>query len=97
VSWQLPDDLDDRRLEELFFSATFGRPSKHTRVLPNFAEVRHQLQAHKHLTVQLVWEEYRETQPDGYGHSRFCELYQRWSRNQDVALRQDYHAGEKLL
>ena len=52
---------------------------------------------HKHLTLQLVWEEYRETQPDGYGYSRFCELYERWSRNQDVVLRQEHRAGEKMF
>ena len=66
-------------------------------MLPDFAEVRRQLQTHKHLTLQLVWEEYRETQPDGYGYSRFCELYHRWSRNQDVVLRQEHRAGEKLF
>ena len=53
--------------------------------------------AHKHLTLQLLWEEYRETQPDGYGYSRFCELYERWSRNQDVVLRQEHRAGEKMF
>jgi transposase len=97
LSWPLPEDLDDRRLEELLFPAPAGRPSQTTRSLPDFAEVRRQLQAHKHLTLQLVWEEYRETQPDGYGYSRFCELYQRWSRNQDVVLRQEHRAGEKLF
>src|SRR5215469_9677387 len=80
LSWPLPDDLDDRGLEELLFPAAVGRPSKTTRSLPDFAEIRRQLQAHKHLTLQLVWEEYRETQPGGYGYSRFCELYDRWSR-----------------
>jgi len=25
--------------------------------MPDFAEVRRQLQAHKHLTLQLIWEE----------------------------------------
>ena len=84
LSWPLPDDLDEHRLEELLFRAAVRRPSKNTRLLPDFAEVRRQLQAHKHVTLQLVWEEYRETQPDGYGYSRFCELYHRWSRNQDV-------------
>jgi transposase len=97
LSWPLLEDLDDRRLEELLFPAPVGRPSQATRSLPDFAEVRRQLQAHKHLTLQLVWEEYRETQPDGYGYSRFCELYQRWSRNQDVGLRQEHRAGEKLF
>ena len=45
----------------------------------------------------MLWEEYRESQPEGYGYSRFCELYQRWSRNHDVVLRQDHRAGEKLF
>ena len=97
LSWPLPEDLDDRRLEELLFPVAAGRPSKSIRPLPDFAEVRRQLQAHKHLTLQLIWEEYRETQPDGYRYSRFCELYQRWSRNQDVVLRQEHRAGEKLF
>src|SRR6266436_5827999 len=97
LTWPLPDDLDDRRLEEMLFSAAVGRPSQLTRALPDFDEVRRQLQTHKHLTLQLVWEEYRETQPDGYGYSRFCELYKRWSRNQDVVLRQEHRAGEKLF
>src|SRR5437879_1123142 len=97
LSWPLPEDLDDHRLEELLFRSAVGRPSQITRSSPDFAEVRRQLQAHKHLTLQLVWEEYRETQPDGYGYSRFCELYKRWSRNQDVVLRQEHRAGEKLF
>ena len=97
LTWPLPEDLDDRRLEELLFSAAAGRPSRSIRSVPDFAEVRRPLQIHKHLTLQLLREEYRESQPGGYGDSRFCELYDRWSRNQDVVLRQDHRAGEKML
>lgn len=96
LSWPLPDEVDDRRLEELLFPAA-GRPAQLRRPLPDFAAIQRQLQTHRHLTLQLLWEEYRETQPDGYGYSRFCELYQRWSRNQDVVLRQEHHAGEKMF
>ena len=97
LTWPLPEDIDDRRLEELLFPVAAGRPSRTARYLPDFAEVRRQLQTYKHLTLQLVWEEYRETQPDGYGYSRFCELYERWRRNQDVVLRQEHRAGEKMF
>ena len=45
---------------------------------PDFASVHVELQQHKHLTLQLVWEEYRAQHPAGYRYSRFCELYQRW-------------------
>src|SRR5207253_7454880 len=61
LSWPLPEDLDDRRLEELLFPAASGRPSRTVRSLPDFAEIRRQLQTHTHLTLPLAWEEYRET------------------------------------
>jgi hypothetical protein len=49
------------------------------------------------VTQQLLWEEYRQANPDGYRYFRFCELYQRWRRKQDVVLRQEHRAGEKLF
>ena len=49
------------------------------------------------LTQQLLWEEYRQANPDGYRYSRFCELFKRWRRKQDVVLRQEHKAGEKLF
>ena len=65
--------------------------------MPDFADFHQQRQRHPHLTQQLLWEEYRQANPDGYRYSRFCELYQRWRRKQDVVLRQEHKAGEKLF
>jgi transposase len=64
-------------------------------VLPDFSSLHQQLQQHPHLTLQLAWQEYREAHSDGYGYSRFCELYGRWRRKQDVVLRQNHTPGEK--
>jgi transposase len=64
---------------------------------PDFAELHQQRQVHPHLTQQLLWEEYRQANPDGYRYSRFCELFKRWRRKQDVVLRQEHKAGEKLF
>jgi transposase len=64
---------------------------------PDFAAVHAELQKDKHLTLQLVWEEYSAQHPDGYRYSRFCELYQRWRRKLEVVLRQTHRAGEKLF
>jgi transposase len=47
--------------------------------------------------LQLAWEEYRQAHPEGYGYSRFCELYQQWRQHPDVVLRQEHKAGEKLF
>ena len=64
---------------------------------PDYADIRHELQTNKHVTLQLLWEEYREKHPDGYRYSRFCDLYRRWLRRQEVVLRQEHRAGEKLF
>ena len=64
---------------------------------PDYAGIRHELQTNKHVTLQLLWEEYREKIPDGYRYSRFCDLYRGWLRGQEVALRHEHRAGEKLF
>src|ERR1035441_6509941 len=97
LGWPLPEDCDERRLNELLFPVRPAWPASPQRAAVDFSQIQAQLQTHKHLTLQLVWEEYREAQPDGYGYSRFCELYRRWHRNQDVVLRQEHRAGEKTF
>jgi transposase len=63
---------------------------------PDYAAIHQQLQK-PHVALQLLWEEYREANPDGYRYSRFCELYQRWRRKQDVVLRQQHKPGERMF
>ncbi len=69
LKWPLPEGWDDDQLE----STLFGRPHQiePQRPLPDFGSIHQQLQQHSHLTQQLVWEEYRQAHPDGYGYSRY--------------------------
>ena len=98
LSWPLPEDCDDRRLNDLLFPAApeDGSPPVRKPVV-DFAEVHRQLQSNKHVMLQLLWEEYHQSQPAGYRYSQFCELYRRWSQKLDVVLRQDYRAGDKMF
>ena len=97
VKWPLPADWDDPKLEEALFGGCPAQPSRQIHSAPDFAAVHQELQTHPHLTLQLVWHEYRQANPDGYRYSRFCELYRRWHRRLDVVLRQEHRAGEKLF
>jgi transposase len=97
VSWPLPPDWDERRLEEAVAGTPRPAAIRRKTATPDFAAIRRQLQTHRHLTLQLVWEEYRENHRDGYSYSRFCELYHDWARALDVVLRQQYRGGEKLF
>jgi len=50
------------------------------------------------VTLRLLWQEYRQTHPEGYGYSRFCELYERWAATLDPVLRQvSSSGGERCL
>jgi transposase len=95
IHWPLPEGWDEKRIEETLFGHPLPveRPSE--RALPDFPSLYEQFQRHPHLTLQLAWEEYRQANPEGYRYSRFCELYGRWRRKQDVVLRQEHQPGEK--
>ena len=94
LTWPLPADLDEGTLERQLFAD--GPGTRETR-LPDFASIHEEFRRHRHVTLQLLWEEYKETQPDGYQYSRFCELYNRWVQKLDVVLRQDHRVGEKMF
>ena len=97
LPWLEVAGWDDARLAAVLLPrpASRARPSRQPE--PDYGSIHTELQQHKHLTLQLVWEEYRVQNPDGYRYSRFCELYQRWRRKQEVVLRQEHRAGEKLF
>ena len=99
LTWPLPDDWDETRVEAAVFprSQPLTKEQPPARTPPDFTAMHEQLRSHRHLTLQLLWEEYREANPAGYRYSRFCELYQRWRSKLDVVLRQEHQAGEKMF
>src|SRR6202165_1651458 len=95
IAWPTPEGWDEQRVEQALFGERQVVKRLPEQVLPDFPALHSQLQQHRHLTLQLAWEEYRQIHPEGYGYSRFCGLYQRWRRKQDVVLRQVHQPGEK--
>ena len=96
LAWPLPEGLDEQALAARLYGE---RPASAAarRAEPDFAAMREQLKKHKHVTLERLWQEYREGCPDGYSYSHFCALYARWRKCQDPVLRQDHKAGEKLF
>lgn len=93
LSWPLPEDLDDAAMEGRLFPSSIPLAAAR-RDMPPFEYLRTEL-TKKHVTLQLLWHEYREKNPDGYQYSQFCLRYRAWLGTLDIALRQDYKAGEK--
>ena len=51
----------------------------------------------KHVTLTLLWSEYKLAHPDGYQYSWFCERYGAWAAKLDLVMRHEHRAGEKLF
>jgi len=94
LRWPDAADWDEARLAVLL-PPKDPVPPRSRLPEPDFPSVHAELQKHKHLTLQMDWEEYRTTHPQGYRYSRFCELYQRWRRQLEVVLRLEHRAGGK--
>jgi transposase len=96
LSWPLPADLDDATLEKkLFPPPPVAGPEE--RPLPDCAAIHKELKSRKNVTLQLLWEEYKEAYPLGYNYSWYCDQYRDWRRKLDVVLRQEHRAGEKMF
>jgi hypothetical protein len=79
LKWPLPEGLDEDSLYRLLFpEMVAGRQA--IQVLPDWEEVHRELKK-RNVTLRLLWTEYRETHPEGYGYSQYCDLYRRYARN----------------
>jgi transposase len=95
ITWPIPVELDDAALErKLFAPAGYNLPR--SKPLPDFGRVHTELRR-RGVTLALLWEEYRAAHPDGYGYSRFCDLYGEWRRGVTATMRQTHAAGDKLF
>jgi transposase len=94
-SWPLPSELDEASLEHQLFPP-IHEVAQEKRQLP-CPEYLHQELKKKGVTLQLLWHEYKEKNPDGYQYSQFCRIYHQWTEKLDPCLRQVYRAGEKLF
>ena len=84
ITWPIPKDMDSRTLEQLLFPSASA--SARAVVIPNWEDITTELQKHHHLTLQLLWLEYKEQHPDGLSYSRFCACYRTWKKKNDITF-----------
>jgi len=95
LNWSLAAELDETSLEHQLYPPV-PCVAQEKRQMPSMEDLYQELKR-KGVTLQLLWHEYKEANPDGYQYSRFCYYYQQWVKKLDLCLRQEYRAGEKLF
>jgi len=51
----------------------------------------------KGVTLQLLWEEYKEKHADGFQYSQFCYHFQQWRNASEVRMHIKHKAGDKMF
>ena len=94
ITWPVPEGMDDAELERrLFMLPTFDE--RLARPLPDWPYVHKELKR-RAVTLLLLWEEYRAEHADGYGYSRFCDLYRDARGRREVVCRLCWRHGAGL-
>lgn len=93
IGWPLPEELKERDLYQKLFPEK-AKPMA-VRPMPNWEEVHREL-SKRAVTITLLWKEYREKHPDGYGFTQFREYYQQWNQTHTNTMRLPRKAGEEM-
>jgi len=93
LSWPLPETMTDTILEEALYPKSDKRKRKDI-PLPDMAYI-HREMSRPHMTLQRLFEEYREAHPDGLKRSSYFRYIHK-HRLPDMSMHQNHSGGQKL-
>ena len=96
LAWPLGAEITDAILEQRLFTRAGVRPGVRRRVEPDWSSLVREAKR-PGVNLMVLWEEYREVHPDGYGYSRFCDLFREFERRLSPVMRQHHAAGDKVF
>ncbi len=69
------------------------------RAIPDMSLIHKEMKLRKKtkVTLQLLWEEYKESNPTGYSYTQFRFYYRKYKQMLNPSMRQTHLAGEKLF
>jgi len=88
--------LNEDEIYQLLFPEKKLPNKQENRPLPDYAYIHKEI-AKKGVTFELLWMEYKEQYPNGYGLSQFKEYYYRFKKKINPTMRQTYIAGHQMF
>lgn len=86
---------DDTLAETLLMGVNRKESEKYRILFSRFEDYAKELKK-TGVTLQVLWNEYKNTNPSGYSYSQFCYHYQVWRNTSSVTMHLDHKAGDKM-
>lgn len=96
LAWPIPPETGDDELERRLYGVVGAKRGHRKLPEPDWSAVAREMKR-KHMTLQVLWEEYIAQHPDGYRYSRYCDLFRGWEGRLPLVMRQKHGGGEKLF
>ena len=96
IGWPLPDGTGEQELEAALFPPLTTELAER-RPLPDWRQVHRELHRGRHVTLRLLWLEWRQDHPEAWGYTQFCVHYRAWLGTQDVVMRLSWPAGARMF
>lgn len=91
------DYIDDSILETLIYNGATSTGRKRKERFDSQLSYFVKELSRKGVTRQLLWEEYKNKDPNGYSYSQFCEALRRHVRYSDLSLSIDHNPAETMM
>lgn len=88
--------LDEDEMYQMLFPEKKAIERKSKRPKPNVEYIDKEIRK-KGVTYLLLWQEYKEENPDGYGYTQFKTYYHKYKKKLNPSMRQIHLNGEKLF
>ncbi len=96
LTWPLADDVTDEVLENRLFCPAGRKVGQRKIAEPDWPTLIREMKR-PGVTLQILWEEYQQENPKGYGYSRFCGLYRAFEKCLSPTMRQHHVAGDRTF
>jgi transposase len=91
INWPI-DHFNDKQLMSVLYPPTNSRTSPPE---PDMEYIFSEMKK-KSVTLMLLWEEYKEKNPDGIMYTQFCERYKNFKKDNKLSMHKEHKAGEEM-
>jgi len=97
TTWEDLSELSDKDLDDLFNEEPVPAPGEKIEKLIAYFPYAEKRIKQRGMTLQLLWMEYAEKNPDGYKSSGFYKHFKLWKRRSHPSMHMIHKAGDKMF
>jgi len=94
IPWPIPEDLLDTELESAIYSERHTKDK--AKELPDFEYIHEEL-TRPHMTLELLWNEYSQDNPEGLSRSSFYRHSRKYRKGLSISMKVIHKGGDKVF